>query len=185
MVEIPGATDHGRAGVDAIDDRLAGRVTLVFSDLKGSTALAERFDAETMRAVLTRYFDEMRIVFESHGGRIAKIIGDAIVAVFDGSDDAGRAARRAARAAVESQAALEWLNDRFDATWGVRLANRTGVASGYLSIATLGTDSEADVLVGDVVGSAETLESNAPTMEVLVDGDTLKLIGDAATVEPI
>ena len=69
------------------DHRTSRPVTLVFSDLKGSTALAERLDAETLRAVLTRYFDEMSIIFESHGGVIAKIIGDAIVTVFDGTDD--------------------------------------------------------------------------------------------------
>src|SRR5258705_12256925 len=119
---------------------------------------------------MTRYCDEMRIVFESHGGVIAKISGDAIVTVFDGSDDPGRAARRAARAAIESQAALEWLNDRFDTTWGVRLVNRTGVATGALSAGDLdeaGTD--ADVLAGDVVGSAESLGSNAPPQEALLD----------------
>ena len=158
-------------------------VTLVFSDLKGSTALAERLDAETLRAVLSRYFDEMRVVLESHGGRIVKIIGDAIVTVFDGADDRGRAARRATRAAVESQVALEWLNDRFDATWGVRLQNRTGVASGELSAAISGASSDADVLAGDVVGEAESLESNAPAMEALIDAATLVLVGDAATVE--
>jgi class 3 adenylate cyclase len=168
------------------DQRTRRPVTLVFSDLKGSTALAERLDAETLRAVLTRYFDEMRIIFESHGGVIAKIIGDAIVTVFDGSEDPSRAARRAARAAIDSQAALEWLNDRFEATWGVRLLNRTGVATGALSAGDLdeaGTD--ADVLAGDVVGAAESLESNAPTLEALIDEATFALIADAATVESI
>ena len=168
------------------DTRTSRPVTLVFSDLKGSTALAERLDAETLRAVLTRYFDEMRIIFESHGGSIAKIIGDAIVAVFDGTDDPARAARRAGRAAIESQAALEWLNDWFDATWGVRLLNRTGVATGALSAGDLdeaGTD--AGVLAGDVVGAAESLESNAPTLEALIDEATYALIADAATVEAI
>ena len=168
------------------DHRTSRPVTLVFSDLKGSTALAERLDAETLRAVLTRYFDEMSIIFESHGGVIAKIIGDAIVTVFDGTDDPARAARRAARAAIESQAALEWLNDRFEATWGVRLLNRTGVATGALSATDLdeaGTD--AAVLAGEVVGAAESLESNAPPLEALVDSATFALIADAATVEAI
>jgi class 3 adenylate cyclase/tetratricopeptide (TPR) repeat protein len=161
-------------------------VTIVLSDLKGSTALAERFDAETLRAVLTRYFDEMRIVLESHGGSIAKIIGDAIVTVFDGTEDPARAARRGARAAIESQAALEWLNDRFDATWGVRLQNRTGVASGYLSAAELAeAGAGSDVLAGEVLGTAETLESNAPTMEALIDEATLAFLGDAASVEAV
>ena len=75
--------------------------TVVNSDLKGSTALGERLDPETLREVLTLYFDEMRVVFESHGGTIEKIIGDAIVAVFGlpvrHDDDALRAVEAAGR----------------------------------------------------------------------------------------
>ena len=74
--------------------------TVVNSDLKGSTALGERLDPETLREVLTLYFDEMRGVFESHGGTIEKIIGDAIVAVFGlpvrHDDDALRAVEASA-----------------------------------------------------------------------------------------
>ncbi|HEX6254312.1 MAG TPA: adenylate/guanylate cyclase domain-containing protein [Euzebyales bacterium] len=158
------------------------RVTIVVCDLKGSTALAERLDSETLRAVLRRYFDEMGIVYESHGGVIAKIIGDALVTVFDGADDPGRAARRAVRAATEAQAALTWLNDRFDATWGVRLANRTGVASGGLPEVSLDDwHADHDVLAGEVLARAEVLEAAAPVMEVLIDDTTRHLTGAAVT----
>ena len=57
-------------------------VTIVFSDLKGSTDLGERLDSESLRAVLTRYFDEMKTVLERHGGTVEKFIGDAVMAVF-------------------------------------------------------------------------------------------------------
>ncbi|MEO8274264.1 MAG: adenylate/guanylate cyclase domain-containing protein, partial [Chloroflexota bacterium] len=76
----------GMCGTSLLQDEAAGQVlrviTLVTSDLKGSTALGERLDPEALREVLNRYFDVMRAVFESHGGTIEKIIGDAIVAVF-------------------------------------------------------------------------------------------------------
>ena len=51
-------------------------VTIVTSDLKGSTALGEKLDPESLREVLALYFDAMRLVFESHGGSIEKVIGD-------------------------------------------------------------------------------------------------------------
>ena len=57
-------------------------VTIVFSDLKGSTSLGEKLDSEALRAVMTEYFDAMRTVLERHGGRIEKFIGDAVMAVF-------------------------------------------------------------------------------------------------------
>jgi class 3 adenylate cyclase len=57
-------------------------VTAVFCDVVGSTALGESRDPEAMRIVLSRYFDRMRSIVESHGGTVQKFIGDAVVAVF-------------------------------------------------------------------------------------------------------
>jgi Adenylate and Guanylate cyclase catalytic domain/zinc-ribbon domain len=62
-------------------------VTIFFSDLKGSTNLGEALDSESLREVMTRYFDEMRAILEHHGGRVEKYIGDAIMAVFGLRDD--------------------------------------------------------------------------------------------------
>src|SRR3989454_12051342 len=80
----PSARLCGVCGTSLVRDEAAGEVrreiTLVTSDLKGSTALGERLDPEALREVLNRYFSVMRAVFESHGGTIEKIIGDAIVA---------------------------------------------------------------------------------------------------------
>ena len=74
-------------------------VTIVFSDLKGSTSLGEQLDSEALREVMTRYFDEMSLALEKHGGTVEKFIGDAIMAVFGmpiaHEDDALRAVRAA------------------------------------------------------------------------------------------
>ena len=105
-------------------------VTIVFSDLKGSTSMGERLDSEALREVMTRYFDTMRAELERHGGVVEKFIGDAVMAVFGlprlHEDDA----LRAVRAAAGMQGALEQLNDELDRVFGVRLANRTGVNTG-------------------------------------------------------
>ena len=105
-------------------------VTIVFSDLKGSTSLGEALDSEALREVMTRYFDAMRGELERHGGVIEKFIGDAVMAVFGlprlHEDDA----LRAVRAAAGMQAALEALNDELQRVYGVQLANRTGVNTG-------------------------------------------------------
>ena len=75
-------------------------VTLIFCDLKGSTALAERLDPEAMHEVKERYFTTMAAEITKHGGKIEKYIGDAIMAVFGlplpHEDDALRAVRAAA-----------------------------------------------------------------------------------------
>ena len=73
-------------------------VTIVFCDLKGSTALGEVLDAEALHEVKERYFRAMSTAIARHGGRIEKYIGDAIMAVFGlpraHEDDALRAAGR-------------------------------------------------------------------------------------------
>src|SRR5215213_8224531 len=57
-------------------------ITVVFSDVAGSTALGERLDPESPRGVMGRYFEAMRLVLERHGGTVEKFIGDAVMAVF-------------------------------------------------------------------------------------------------------
>ena len=89
---------HG-PGTDVPVEEVRRTVSIVFSDLKGSTALGERLDSERLREVLNLYFNEMRLVLERHGGRVEKYIGDAIMAVFGlprlHEDDAVRAVRAA------------------------------------------------------------------------------------------
>jgi class 3 adenylate cyclase len=71
------------------------RVTILFCDVTGSTALGESTDPEALRAILARYFQRMKGIVESHGGTVEKFIGDAVMAVFEvpivHEDDALRA----------------------------------------------------------------------------------------------
>jgi class 3 adenylate cyclase len=57
-------------------------VTVVFSDVAGSTSLGERLDPEAVRRVLERCFAEAKAAFEAHGGTVEKFIGAAMMAVF-------------------------------------------------------------------------------------------------------
>jgi class 3 adenylate cyclase/predicted ATPase len=156
--------------------------TVVTSDLKGSTALGERLDPETLREVLTLYFDEMQAVFRSHGGTIEKIIGDAIIAVFGLPVRHDDDALRGVEAAGETQRVLASLNDRLEEKWGVRLVVRTGVATGIVVFgeASLGQH----VLTGDTMQASSAMEQNAPPLEVLIAGSTYDLVRDSVTVEP-
>jgi len=162
-------------------DEIRRFATVVNSDLKGSTALGERLDPESLREVLTLYFDEMRAVFESHGGTIEKIIGDAIVAVFGLPVRHDDDALRAVEASVESQRVLASLNEQLDKKWGVRLVVRTGVATGEVIFgeASIGQH----VLTGDTMKISSAMEQNAPPLEVLIAGSTYELVRDSVEVE--
>jgi class 3 adenylate cyclase/tetratricopeptide (TPR) repeat protein len=165
---------------DPPDDR-GKLVTVVTSDLKGSTALGEQLDPESLREVLNRYFAVMRVVFESHGGSIEKIIGDAIVAVFGLPFRHDDDPIRAIEAAAESQRALLTLNDELDKLWGVRLVVRTGVATG---IVHFGRDAEGQhVLIGATIDESTAMEQNAPATEVLVAESTYREVRDLVETE--
>src|SRR5438552_11380802 len=158
-------------------------VTIVFSDLKGSTAMGEKLGSEAVREGRSRYFDEMRAALERHGGTVEKYIGDAIMAVFGlprlHEDDA----LRAVRAAAEMRDKLAALNEELDQRWGVTVGNRTGVNTGEV---VAGDPSTGQRLVtGDTVNTAARLEQAAPTNEVLLGHPTYRLVRDAVEVEPV
>jgi class 3 adenylate cyclase/tetratricopeptide (TPR) repeat protein len=158
-------------------------VSIVFSDLKGSTALGERLDTESLREVLNVYFREMQTVLERHGGTVEKFIGDAIMAVFGlptlHEDDA----LRAVRAAFEMKQTLARVNDKLDAGWGVRLENRTGVNTGEVVAGDVTTGQR--LVTGDTVNTAARLEQAAPALEILIGEPTYRLVKDAVEVEPV
>ena len=159
-------------------------VTIVFSDLKGSTSLGEQLDSEALREVMTRYFDEMSLALEKHGGTIEKFIGDAIMAVFGMPIAHEDDALRAVRAAHEMKERLAVLNVELEQRYGVTLANRTGVNTGPV-IASGETASRQRLVTGDTVNVAARLEQAAPAYEVLIGEATYRLVRDAVEVEVV
>jgi hypothetical protein len=132
---------------------------------------------------MTRYFDGMRRVLESHGGVVEKYIGDAVMAVFGlpvmREDDA----HRAVAAANGMREALERLNDELEESWGVRLTSRIGVNTGEV---VSGNPTEGDhLVVGDAVNVAARLEQAAGGMEILIGPLTYRLTRAAIEVEPV
>jgi class 3 adenylate cyclase/tetratricopeptide (TPR) repeat protein len=158
-------------------------VTILFSDLAGSTSLGERHDPEPLRRLIGRYFDEMRRVLEQHGGTVEKFIGDAVMAVFGHPVAHEDDAVRAIRAAAEMRVALAALNERLEREASVRLEARIGVNTGEV---VAGDPAFGHAFVtGDAVNTAKRLEEAAPPGEILLGEGTLRLVRDAIRVEPV
>lgn len=159
-------------------------VTLLFSDLKGSTALGERLDSEALHEVKERYFNAMAAQITRHGGKIEKYIGDAIMAVFGipvaHEDDA----LRAVRAAAGMQAELRRVNEDLQARYGVTLGNRTGINTGEV-VANDDPRADQKLATGDAVNLAARLEQAAPENEIYLGQETWRLVRDAVRVEPV
>ena len=158
-------------------------VTVVFSDVTGSTALGERLDPESLRRVMGRYFDEMKRIVEAHEGTVEKFIGDAVMAVFGipvlHEDDA----LRAVRAAAAMRERLDALNEGLDRDWGVRIEVRTGVNTG--EVVAGGLSGDQGFATGDAVNVAKRFEEAAPPGEILLGEPTYRLVRDAVDVEAV
>ena len=89
-------------------------VTVLFCDVTGSTALGERIDPESLRRVMSRYFETAKAIVERHGGTVEKFIGDAVMAVFGVPTVHEDDALRAVRAADELRGGLGELNDELE-----------------------------------------------------------------------
>jgi class 3 adenylate cyclase/tetratricopeptide (TPR) repeat protein len=158
-------------------------VTLVFSDVTGSTALGEALDPETTRAVMSRYFDEMRRVIERHGGTVEKFVGDAVMAVFGIPELHEDDAVRAVRAAAEMRERLTELNATQAGGLQVVLEVRTGVNTGEV---VAGDASRGEAFAtGDAVNVTARLEQAAEPGEILIGRETYGLVRDAVTAEPV
>jgi class 3 adenylate cyclase/tetratricopeptide (TPR) repeat protein len=157
-------------------------VTVLFADVTGSTALGERLDPESMRGMMSRYFDEMRSAIEGHGGTVEKFIGDAVMAAFGVPTVHEDDALRAVRAAAQMRDLLDALNTELERDWGARLEIRTGVNTGEV---VAGDPSGGQTFVtGDAVNVAARLEQAAEPGEILIGAVTRDLVRDAVEVKP-
>jgi class 3 adenylate cyclase len=158
-------------------------VTIIFSDVAGSTAMGEGLDPETLRKVMGRYFDAMKAEIERHGGTVEKFIGDAVMAVFGIPRTHEDDALRAVRAALDMRRVLDELNEGFRREQGVEIAVRTGINTGEV---VAGEASEHQRLVtGDAVNVAARFEQAAGSGEVLLGRETYHLVRDAVEVEDV
>ena len=145
-------------------------VTVVFCDLGGSTSFGERTDAETAREVMARYHALLQDVIDTHGGTVAKFMGDGMMATFGIPEIAEDDAVRAVRAGIDVQRRFTEFAATVSAQHGETLTLRVGVNTGEVVIAS----GDAD-LIGDALNVAARLEKACRPGNVLVGEETWRL----------
>ena len=139
-------------------------VTILFTDLVGSTARAEGLDPEDVSATLSAYYAQLRAELERHGGTVEKFIGDAVMAVFGAPVAHEDDPERAVRAALAIRDSI-----------GDELQIRTAVNTGEALVALGAKPGEGDAMVaGDVVNTAARLQGAAPVNGILVGEGTYR-----------
>jgi len=159
------------------------RLTVLFCDLVGSTALAGRLDPEDMRELTRRYQDAVAGVVVRYDGYVAKFLGDGVLAYFGWPQAHENDAERAVRAGTEMVSAVTAI--RLED--GDTLRARVGMATGEVVVGDLvskgGLDAQA--VTGETPNLAARLQEVAGPDAVLVDAATRQLIGDAFDLTPL
>jgi class 3 adenylate cyclase len=157
-------------------------VSVIFVDLVGFTARAERLDPEDVHAILTPYHECVRREIQSFGGVVEKFIGDAVMAVFGAPTAFGDDAERAMRAALAVRDSVREMNER-DAQLDLQLRIAVNTGEALVSLETRPELGEG-MVAGDVVNTASRLQQAAPVNGILVGEETHAVTRDAIVYEP-
>ena len=158
------------------------KATILFADLSGYTAIAERMDPETVKAMVDRALQRLGQEVDRYGGRVDKFIGDNVMAVFGAPVSHEDDPERAVRAGLAMQRAMDEINadiaDRADASFLLRV----GVNSGEVLAGQVGRDY---TVMGDPVNVAARLQAAARPGSVTVGTITQRLTSGAIEYEAL
>jgi class 3 adenylate cyclase len=164
------------------EDRAERRqVTVLFSDLVGSTALSARMDPEDLREVISAYQKCVSDVVRHFGGFVAKYLGDGVLVYFGYPEAHEDDAERAVRAGLELVAAVSDLKTR------ALLQTRVGISTGLVVVGDLigSGASQEQAIVGETPNLAARLQSIAEPNSVVIAEITRKLVGNLFELEDL
>lgn len=161
-------------------------VTVVFSDIRGFTHLAERLAPEAVAEILTEYFATMAEVIFAHGGTLDKFLGDGLLAVWGTPSAApGGDAGCALAAARAMRDALHALTPGWQRRGYPALAAGTGMARGEVFAGRIGGEQRLDhTVIGDAVNVAARLCELAGPGEILLTDEVRRALDDTGALRP-
>ena len=164
------------------EDRAERRqVTVMFSDLVGSTALSARMDPEDLREVISAYQKCVAETVQRFGGFVAKYMGDGVLIYFGYPQAHEDDAERAVRAGLELVAAVGALKTH------APLQTRVGIATGLVVVGDLigSGASQEQAIVGETPNLAARLQGIAEPNSVVIAESTRKLVGNLFELEDL
>jgi class 3 adenylate cyclase/tetratricopeptide (TPR) repeat protein len=153
------------------------QVTVLFCDLVGSTALADRLGPETMHLLLNRFFEMALGEVHRYEGTINQFLGDGFMALFGAPITHEDHARRAVLAALGLLKRLDEQRDEVMAVHGVEIRVRMGINTGWVVVGGIGDQLRKDyTAIGDTTNLAARLQQIAEPGTVLVSEATMRFL---------
>jgi class 3 adenylate cyclase len=154
-------------------------VTVLTSDVRGYSTVAERADPHALAGQLHAHRDEMARVITDHAGTVMQFVGDEVFAVFGAPAPIADHAARAVACAREMQAAQAAVNDRWVETGLPRFELGIGLSTGEVAAALLGSEAHTEYsIVGDTVNLSKRLQQWAGPGEIVMSGVTFHGAGE-------
>ncbi len=161
-------------------------VTILFSDVKGSTALAESLDPEDWTGIMNRAFEHLITPIYRYEGTVARLMGDAILAFFGAPIAHEDDPQRAILAGLEIVAGVQGFREEIRRQFGLDFNVRVGINTGLVVVGAVGSDLRMEyTAMGDAINLAARMEQTAQPGTVQIAHDTYKLVAPAFDCEDL
>ena len=152
-------------------------VTMLFCDVTGSTAAAERLDPEEWAQIMNGAFEHLIAPIYRYEGTLARLMGDAILAFFGAPIAHEDDPHRAVLAGLEIVQAIGPYREEVERKWGVDFEVRVGINTGLVVVGEMGSDLRVEyTAMGDAINVAARMEQAAQPGTVLISADTHRMV---------
>ena len=180
MEEMLSRTDRDFLAVERLS------ITVLYSDMRGFTSIAERTAPEIMVETLNEHLGAMTDVVLAQQGTLDKFVGDEVVALFGAPLPMADHALRAVETALEMQAAHQSLLDRLAAEGREAAPIGIGINSGEMVVGNIGCEKRVDyTAIGDAMNLGARLCGLAKPHQIIIGQSTYQLVQDAVEVNKL
>lgn len=153
------------------------QVTILFADVVGSTAMAEKRDPEEAKVILEECLTLVMEQVHRYEGFVVNLMGDGLLAFFGAPIAHEDDSERGVRAALGIQESVRAYAQELEKAYGITLQVRVGLNTGTVVVGEMGSDLHMQyTAIGDSVNLAARVQAAAPPGEVLITGSTYRLV---------
>ena len=161
-------------------------ITMLFCDVKGSTAAAEKVDPEVWTEIMNGVFEHMIRPIYKYEGLVPRLMGDAILAFFGAPITHEDDPQRAVLAGLEIQESIQPYAEEIRLRHGLAFGLRVGINTGLVVVGEIGSDLRMEyTAIGDAINLAARMEQTAAVGTIQISEDTYKLVAPFFDVEPL
>lgn len=161
-------------------------ISMLFCDVKGSTAAAEKVDPEVWTEIMNGVFEHMIRPIYKYEGLVPRLMGDAILAFFGAPIAHEDDPQRAVLAGLEIQEGIKPYAEEVRRRHGLEFGLRVGINTGLVVVGEIGSDLRMEyTAIGDAINLAARMEQTAPLGAVQVSDETYRLVAPFFDVEPL